>query len=76
MRVGDAAIGSVTAAMSALRMSAEVETETQRRPVEAARVAVDLAEQVIVDGVGNTPEPLLAEELLNMAMEMQRASGA
>jgi hypothetical protein len=75
MRVGDAAIGSVSAALSALRVSAELETDTRRRPVEAANVAVDLAEQVIVDGFGNTPEPLLAEELLNMAMAMQRGSG-
>ena len=72
---GDAPLGSVTAAMSALRVSAEVETEAHRRPVQAASVAVDLAEQVIVDGFGNTPEPLLAAELLNMAMEMERASG-
>ena len=73
-RSGAAAVGSVAAAISALRVSAQVESLTRRRPVETVGAAVGLAEQAVQRN-SNTPEPLLAAELLELAMEIEHASG-
>ena len=68
-------VGSVAAATAALRMSAQVESQTQRRPVHTVSTVVDLAEQTIRADGGNTPEPLLAADLLELAMEIEDATG-
>jgi hypothetical protein len=75
MRPDDATIGSVTTAVAQIRVCAEVETLTQSKPIAAVSAAVELAEQVILEGGRNTPEPLLGAQLLELAMEMERESG-